>query len=298
MKRLHKYLPMKRTISIIAIVAAATGFTACEDVIDLDIPEGKTFTVVDAWITNAPGRQDIRITQTAPYTSTQPAPIVDDAIVTLTDLTDGSTYDFTFANGLYSHDPGAGNSIGRINHAYRLRVTLGTEVFEAIDTIRNVPVIDSITYEYKSKEDAASNEEGYYASFHGRDLAGQTDYYWIRSYRNSLDKREADVFAIDGAFNENMADSSAFIVPISEGITEFDKPYQLNETVIVRIASCTKASHTFLTHVESQLENGGLFATILQNVKSNLVNTNAASETRVLGWFGASGLNYKEKVIR
>ena len=289
---------MKRTINIIAILIAAAAFTACEDVIDLDVPEGKTFTVVDAWLTNAPGKQDIRITQTVPYTSTQPAPEVADAVVTLFDLTDGNTYAFTYANGVYSHDPGQANSIGKLNHAYRLRVELGTEIFEAIDTIRNVPDIDSISYEYKTEEDAQSGEEGYYARFHGRDLAGQPDYYWIRSYRNTLDKREADVFAINGAFNEELADSAVFITPISEGITEFDKPYKLNETVIVRIASCTKASHTFLTHVETQLNNGGLFATILENVKSNLVNTNTASQQRVLGWFGASAVKYKEKIIR
>lgn len=289
---------MKRNINIIAILFAAAAFTACEDVIDLDVPEGKTFTVVDAWLTNAPGKQDIRITQTVPYTSTQPAPEVADAVVTLFDLTDGNTYAFTYANGVYSHDPGQTNSIGKLNHAYRLRVELGTEIFEAIDTIRNVPDIDSISYEFKTKEDAQSGEEGYYASFHGRDLAGQPDYYWIRSYRNTLDKREADVFAINGAFNEELADSAVFITPISEGITVFDKPYKLNETVIVRIASCTKASHTFLTHVETQLNNGGLFATILENVKSNLVNTNASSQQRVLGWFGASAVKYKERIIR
>lgn len=289
---------MNKTFNIIALLTAAAVFTACEDVIDLEVPEGKTFTVVDAWITNAPGKQDIRITKTVPYTSSQTAPVVDNAVVTLFDLTDGATYNFSFANGVYSYDPGQGNSIGKLNHAYRLRVKLNEETFEAIDTIRNVPDIDSITYEYKSKEDAESGEEGYYARFYGRDLGGQNDYYWIRSYRNTLAHKEADAFAINGAFNENIADSTVFIRPISEGITKDDKPYQLNETVIVRIASCTKASHTFLTHVESQLNNGGLFASILQNVKSNLVNTNTASQERVLGWFGASGVKYKEKVIR
>lgn len=289
---------MKRTINIITLMTATAAFTACEDVIELEVPEGKTYTVVDAWITNAPGKQDIRITKTVPYTSSQTAPVVDNAVVTLFDLTDNTTYNFTFANGVYSYDPGQSNSIGKLNHAYRLRVKLNEETFEAIDTIRNVPDVDSITYEFKKKEDAESGEEGYYARFHGRDLAGQTDYYWIRSYRNTLAKKEADVFAINGAFNEGIADSAVFIRPISEGITKDDKPYQLSETVIVRIASCTKASHTFLTHVESQLNNGGLFASILQNVKSNLVNTNTASQERVLGWFGTSAVKYKEKVIR
>jgi hypothetical protein len=224
--------------------------------------------------------------------------VVSDAIVTLTDLTDNKVYPFTFAGGVYSHDPGLDKSIGVLNHAYKLRIELKAEVYEAIDTIKRVPEIDSITYEFKTAEDAQSGEEGYYARFHGRDLPGASDYYWIRSYRNTKDNRVADGFAVDGSYQEYVSDSAVFIVPLSEGITDWDKPYKLNETVIVRLSSVTKSSHTFLTHVESQLNNGGLFAKILENVKSNLKNTNANSNTKVLGWFGTSAVKFKERVIR
>ena len=289
---------MKRIINIFAILVAAAGFTSCEDVIDVDIPKGKTYAVVDAWITNEAGKQNIRITETVPYTSTGTAPVISDAVVTLTDLTDNKTYPFTFANGVYSHDPGLDKSIGVLNHAYKLRVELKTEVFEAIDTIKRVPEIDSINYEFKTQENSASNKEGYYARFYGRDLPGASDYYWVRSYRNTRDKRVNDAFAVDGSYQEYVSDSAVFIVPISESITDWDKPFQLNETVIVRLASLTKNSHTFLTHVESQLQNGGLFAKILENVRSNLKNTNASSNVKVLGWFGTSAVKFKEKTIR
>ena len=289
---------MKKIINIFVILVAAVAFTSCEDVIDVDIPKGKTYAVVDAWITNEAGKQSIRITETVPYTSTGTAPVISDAVVTLTDLTDNKTYPFTFANGVYSHDPGLDKSIGVLNHAYKLRVELKTEVFEAIDTIKRVPEIDSISYEFKTEENSASNKEGYYARFYGRDLPGASDYYWVRSYRNTRDKRVGDAFAVDGSYQEYVSDSAVFIVPISESITDWDKPFQLNETVIVRLASLTKNSHTFLTHVESQLQNGGLFAKILENVRSNLKNTNASSNVKVLGWFGTSAVKFKEKTIR
>lgn len=289
---------MKRIINIFAILVTAAAFTSCEDVIDVDIPKGKTYAVVDAWITNEAGKQTIRITETVPYTSTGTAPVVSDAIVALTDLTDNKTYPFTFANGVYSHDPGLDKSIGVLNHAYKLRIELKSEVFEAIDTIKRVTEIDSISYEFKTKENSATNKEGYYARFYGRDLAGASDYYWVRSYRNTKDNRVNDAFAVDGSYQEYVSDSAVFIVPISEAITDWDKPFQLNETVIVRLASLTKNSHTFLTHVESQLQNGGLFAKILENVKSNLKNTNESSNVRVLGWFGTSAVKFKDKTIR
>ena len=282
---------------ILAILFAAAAFTACEDVIDVEVPEGKTFTVVDAWITDQPGSQYIRITQSVPYTNQAPAPVVSGAVVTLTDLTSGQVYPFTFSDGRYGFTPGAGVSIGIVNHVYKLRVELQESAFEAIDTLKRVPVIDSISYEYKTKEEAASGEEGFYARWYGRDIAGATDWYWIRSYRNSTDHREADAFAIDGSFEENAADGSVFIYPLSEAITRFDKPYLENEKVIVRLASVTKRSHAFLEMVEEQLNNGGLFAKILENVPSNLTNVNTASNARVLGWFGASAVQFRERVM-
>lgn len=289
---------MNRIINTIAILITAAGFTACEDVIDLEVPKGEILPVVDAWLTDVPGKQVVRITETVPYTSQAPAPVINDATVTLTDLTENKTYDFVFADGVYSHDPGDGISIGKLNHAYKLRVELKTQVYEAIDTIRRVPEIDSITYEFKKAEDSGSGEEGYYARFHGRDIGGGADYYWIRSYRNTLENRVTDGFAINGAFSDDVADSSIFILPVSESITQWDKPFQLDEIIIVRLASCTKRSHTFLTQVNDQLNNGGLFARILENVKSNIQNTNTTSKERVLGWFGASSVRYKEKVVR
>lgn len=288
----------KNIFSTLGILGMAAAFTACEDVITVDVPNGKKYTVVDAWLTDEAGKQTFRLTETVPYASTGAAPVVNDAIVTLTDVTINKVYPFTFSNGAYSHDPGADQRIGVVNHAYKLRIELKGEVFEAFDTIRRVPQIDSITYEFKTAEDAASGEEGYYAKFHGRDLAGGTDFYWVRSYRNNRTTRVADAFPTDGAFNENVADSAAFIVPIAESITRFDKPFLLNETVIVRLASCTRETHGFLTHVDAQLNIGGLFATVLENVRGNVKNVNTSSKTRLLGWFGASAVSFKEKKMQ
>jgi hypothetical protein len=289
---------MNRIFNTLAILAAAAGFTACEDVIDLEVPNGKVLPVVDAWLTDEAGPQSIRITETVPYTSQAPAPVVKDAVVTLTDLTDNKTYAFTIENdNKYTHDPGPGVSIGKLNHAYKLRIELKGQVYEAIDTIKRIPEIDSITYEFKTKENSGGEEDGYFAKFHARDLGGGTDYYWIRSYRNERSNPITDGFAIDGSFSEYVSDSSIFIIPIAEGITRWDKPFKQHETVIVRLASLTKETHAFLVHVNNQRNNGGLFARILENVRSNLKNTNTANSERVLGWFGASSVRFKEKKI-
>ncbi len=289
---------MKRNLTTIALLLAAAGFTACEDTIDIDIPKGKTYTVVDAWITDVPGKQDIRLTQSVPYTSQGAAPVISDAKVTLTDVTGNKTFAFTFANGVYSHDPGAGQKIGEIGHVYKLRIELKEGVFEAQDTLKRVPVIDSIAADFKTKEEAVSGEEGFFARFYAKDLVGATDWYWVRSYRNNLQTRVEDIFTIDGSYAEDVADGKDFIQPISEGITDYGKPFLEGEKVIVRLSSVTKRSHAFLEQVQQQIDNGGLFAKILENVPTNVLNTDKNSQGRVLGWFGTSAVSYKEKTMQ
>lgn len=291
-------LYMKRNLLSTALLLAAAGFTACEDAIDIDIPNGKTYTVVDAWITDVPGKQDIRITQSVPYTSTGAAPVISDAKVTVTDVTANKTYNFTFANGVYNHDPGAGLKIAEVGHVLKLRLELKEGIFEAIDTVKRVPVIDSITYEFKTAEESISGEEGFYARFHAKDLAGATDYYWVRSYRNNLQSRVEDIFPIDGSFAADISDGVTFIQPISEGITDYGKPFQENEKVIVRLSSCSKPSHTFLAQVQQQIDLGGLFAKILENVPTNVLNTDKNAQGRVLGWFGTSSVQFSEKTMK
>lgn len=285
---------MKKIFGLL-LLASSAALTSCETTFDLKVPAGKTIPVVDAWITSAPGAQQVRITETTPYTGTAPANVISNGTVTLYDLTTGNTYNFAFANGVYSYNPGNNIAIGVEGHVYKLRVELNGQAFEAIDTIKRVPLIDSITYEFKEAD--FGDEEGYYARFHARDFEGaNNDYYWIRSYRNTRDNRVTDNFAINGAYNEDVSDGIKFILPISEGINRGDKPFLLGEKVIVRLASATKRSHEFLSHVDAQLNNGGLFARVLENVGTNLVNV-SGGDAKVLGWFGTSGVSFAEKEI-
>ncbi len=290
---------MKNIRFAILITLAAAGFTACEDTIDLQVPNGKTYPVLDAWITTEGGPQSIRLTQSVTsYTNNTPAPVLSDATITLQDLTDAKTYNFAFSNGAYTYDPGGDLSIGKVGHVYKLTVLYKGETFEATDTIKRVPEIDSITYEFKKADESTSGEEGYYAYMNAKDLAGGNDYYWIRSYRNDRQHRNTDVYAINGAYNDDVADGWVFIQPIKEGITDDDKPYQKGEKVIARIASLSHPSYYFIQQVIDQLNSGGLFAKVLENVKPNIVNVTNGGQQKMLGWFGASAVSFKEKDIQ
>lgn len=279
------------------ILFALAGLTACEDKIDLDIAPGKSYPVMDAWITTEASLQKIRFTMSVPFTDNSPAPIINDAAITLYDLTAGTSYVFAFKDNMYSYDA-TNKAIGVLGHAYKLHVEYKGEIFEAYDTIHRVPPIDSITLKFKTKEESISGKEGYYATFHAKDIDHGTDYYWIRSYRNDTTRRLQDGFSIDGSFDEGVSDGASFILPLAEGITNYDKPFQLNEKVIVKISSLTKRSHEFLTQVDAQVNSGGLFAKVLENVKSNVDNTTTSGKIRILGWFGTSAVSRAERIAK
>lgn len=291
---------MKKIRFSILLAFVAASFSACEDTIDLEVPGGKSYPVLDAWLTTETGPQKIRFTNSVvSYTNNTPATVISDATITVEDITTGTTYPFTFddAQDAYVHDPGPDNAIGALGHVYKMTLTYNGETFEAFDSIKRVPQIDSISYEFKTAEDALSGEEGYYANMHAADIAGANDYYWIRSYRNDRSQRNTDVYAINGAFNDDVADGWNFIEPIREGITDDDKPYKQGEKVIVRIASLSKPSYYFIQQVIDQRESFGLFAKVLENIRPNLVNKTPNGKIKILGWFGTSAVSFAEKTF-
>lgn len=284
---------MKKSLFLI-LFAAVVGLMACEDKVNLDIKKGTSYPVLDAWITDEAGPQTIKFTMSVPYTDDNPAPVIDDAQITLYDVTSGASYPFTFKNKMYSYDATA-KAIGIVGHAYKLKVVYKGETFEALDTVKRVPQIDSITYEFKKKEEAISGKEGYYATFHAKDLKNAVDYYWIRSYRNDTLKRLEDNFSVDGSYDAGISDGAIFILPIAESITNYDKPFLAGEKVIVKIRSLSYPDYEFLKQVNEQVNSGGLFAKVLENVKSNVKNTTTGGQTRILGWFGTSAVSRAEK---
>jgi hypothetical protein len=287
---------MKKLVIFLAIAA---GLSACEDTIDLNVAKGTSYPVLDAWITNEPGLQVIRFTNSVPYTEQTPSPLIKDAIITLIDETANQTYAFNFTDSAYTFNPGEEVSLGVIGHAYRLRVVYKGETFEATDTIKRITPIDSITYKYKTKSENAVPKDGYYAKFHAKDIEGAVDYYWIRSYRNNISHRVADTYSVDGYFDQSVQDGASFILPIQEAVTDYDHPFLLNDKIIVKIRSLTYQSHFFLTQVDYQLNAGGLFAKVLENVKCNAVNVTTGGGTqKLLGWFGTSAVSSKEKLVQ
>ena len=276
-----KYLQTSSCLLVLLIA-----FSSCEKVIDLDLPDGEKLIYLDAWITDQPGVQTIRLLQAVNYMDqNQPSP-VSDASIKLTDITINKSYNFSYNNGSYSFDPGPAQSIGIIGHQYKLDITYKGEKFEASDMLPRVAKIDSLTLEHKEHE-SDFEKEGFYAELFARDLVGATDYYWIRTFKNGkLNPYLEDMLSIDGSFEEGIADGFVFIPPFREGVTSGEHPYQKGDEIQVLIRSVSKDSYLFMEQAMEQIANEGMFAEVLQNVPSNIFNTKTESGLKLYGWFG------------
>lgn len=284
-----KRLPYAPQLSIGFLLFAL--FTGCETVIDAKLDEGPRQLSVDGTITDQPGPQTIRLTQTAAYFDNSPPPIASGATVTVTDDT-GKRYTFTDPDndGYYVWQPMATDTLGRIGRTYSLSITFQGETYQASAKMNRVPAIDSLIFR-KEKINPLSSTEGYQAEFFARDLPGATDYYRVRYFRNgTLQNKPRDIITLKDASFSGSADTDGliFIRPFRQSINP-DSLYALNDSVKVEVRSLSLEAFDFWQQLSAQITNGGLFATPPANVPTNITNTNASGR-KATGFFIASAV--------
>ena len=95
-------------------------------------------------------------------------------------------------------------------------------------------------------------------------------------------------------------DGLPFITPTREGINpfyddddddEFEPPYKIGDHVRVEIHSITEDAFFFLQEMDVQLNNGGLFAVPVSNVRTNIQNINPNSSIQAVGYFGTTAVS-------
>ena len=289
---------MKKLIYLLSILIGA-GLSSCEDPIEVELDKGSTQLNVDAFITNIYGKQTVRLTKTNAYFENKKPTGISDASVKLINKNSGKIYDFVHEqDGNYSWIPMSGDTLAILGNQYALRIVYNGEEYQAESQLNPVPTIDSISYEYRSAR--GPSPEGYVASLYAMDIFGRADYYWIKTYRNDslINKPDYINTAVDAAFPPNGgSDGFLFIPPIREGITPFDRPYNLGDKIKVEICSITPETYEFITESRTQMGNGGLFATPPANVRTNIINL-TKPERKAVGFFVTSSISSKETQIK
>lgn len=253
------------------------GLTSCTTVIDAKLDTGPTQLSVDALLTDQPGPQTIRLTQTAAYFDNNTPPAATSATVTVTD-DKGKVYRFLDSTntGYYVWRPTGNDTLGHVGRTYQLTIAYGGEMFQSSSRMNRVPPVDSLIF-VKRKLNPLSTKEGYRAEFYAMDIPNETDYYRIRFFRNGeLQNKPTNIITTqDGGFRTStgVTDGLMFIVPIRRSINP-DSLYALKDVAKVEVHSLTAEAFAFWQLLRTQVTNGGLFATPPTNVPTNIIKTN------------------------
>lgn len=288
-----------KKLGLYAFLLSSLLFSSCEDVIKIEVEPGETQLAVDAFVNNLEGEQKIILTKTAPYFENKPAPRVSGAEVFVEDLTDNVRFDFKEKNpGEYIYSSEAGKSFGKLKHNFKLTVRSEGQEYNAFSTANPTTKVDSIVVKFE--KEALGRKEGYYAEMFARDLKGQRDYYWIKTYINGtfLGRPEYINIARDAVPGGSSAgtDGLTFIPPIRLRVTDFDTPYKLGDNIRVEIHSITADTHEYMAQVQNQILNGGIFAVQPHNVATNIKNANPKGK-KAVGWFCVSQVESMSKTV-
>ncbi len=287
----------------LGVLALCVSFSSCEDVIQVKLDEGSKLLVVDAFINDLPKTQEIVLTNNDSYFSNKSAPPVTNANVELKDLTNNKTFVFNHSgDGKYQLPYNANDSVMRLNHQYELNISYEGQVYKSTTTLKRGASIDSVGANFD--EDGSLGGPGgakgvYYCYLYAKDkVDANTDYYWIKTFRNDTAfNKAADLnTAIDGtggAVTSSGLDSLSFTPPAT--FLGF-KVYRKFDVCRVEVHTISKETFSFLNQAVAQINNGGLFATTPENVKTNIV-TPSSSKIKGVGWFSVSKVATKTKLV-
>lgn len=304
---------INKTLSVILVSAGIITLFGCETDFQADFKQAEKILVVDAWVTQELKKQEIRVYYSKPYFDNSPIELIQGAQVKIEDLESGKVYSFIADQNAYSWIP-QNEGLGIVGNSYKLSVTVQGETYEAIAKLGRVPLIDTITFEYKDK-DFLIKSEYYSAEFLATDPQGKGDTYWIKAFKNGqfLAKPGELNMAFDAGFSSGQSvDGKPFISTIRrdfinpmdnvEGKTgEFNPPYLPGDKIRVEIHSIDQPGYEFLYQLYYQINRPGgfgeLFSIPLANVPTNLESTKAGSKSSVAGFFNISAVSSFEQIL-
>ena len=291
---------MKNIFLIILIAFVSVSLFSCEDVVDIDVQEGVSQLTVDALINNKAQAQTIKLSLSQAYFDNSPVKPALGATVRVFDE-DSVAYDFIDLknDGNYVYD-GKTKPLNKLGKQYVLYIKYQDEEYVSLSKLNRVPKIDSINYAVEKFPIKPDNgpQEGFQPQFYAHDFEGEGDCYWIKAAKNHkyFNKSNQISVAYDAGFSPgSKSDGLLFILPIRQSLG--GELYSDKDTLTVDLYSITKEQFYYLQIVNQVSNNGGLFATPLSNIPTNILNYNAQSTKKAVGFFGIMAVSSAEAVI-
>lgn len=261
-------------------------FSSCEDVVEMNIKQGKEAFVVEGWITNKEEANYIKLFKTIPYFNNPEFPAIRSAVVTISD--DAGNVEI-----LKETEPGKyeiQSLKGVVGRTYKLSIQSKEGSYEAITTMQRLSWnMDSVTYEYKKKS-VMVEKEGYYPAIYGQEQKNIGDFILLKIAKNGTWLKS---FRDINLFSDEFVDGN-YITAAEPGLKD---PFKKDEKITYEMWSLTEDAYRFWNDIRTQLSNGGLFAVPSTNARSNIVKKDPAS-LDVVGYFGASEVKAFENVVK
>ncbi len=297
---------MKKIIfKFILVAMIGLGFAACEDVIDVDLDEGTPQITVDALISDSDETPHVKLTLSGQYFDAASVRPITDATLSLTD-SEGNMYGFDEpdSEGRYYLTNGISNVTA--GNTFTLQVDYNNEQYIAESTVRDIPLIDSISWA-REKVPFGDVDSIWAVQFWATDLEGLGDAYWVRPMREGVVNNDPGkiVIGYDGSTGRgSKIDGIPFILPIRAAITPggFAGPpsdeelAEVGDEIGVQLYSISLEFAEFLTIMSEQLNNGGLFAETPANLPTNVINQDENGRNG-LGWFYVGKMKTDSGVI-
>ncbi|WP_303918955.1 DUF4249 domain-containing protein [Draconibacterium sediminis] len=280
---------------IIILLFAIVAFTACEDVVEVELnDEDIDLIAVEAYInTKAENNVYVKLERTLAVNQTAQNPVISNAVVQISDNADSPntvTLEEQGTTGIYMLPAGT-NYPGVTGRTYTLTITtpdgtviIGEEYLQEVETLDTVKVnlSDRGNYEYL----------GIYIN--SQETPGLGHYYKWDIYLNGelLNDGEDLAFASDELVDGNYIYDMLVLLDWEE--EEEDKILHLGDTVVVEQLSISEAAYEFYWGLSDQAWAGGPFSVPPANVPSNLTSSDGK---RILGLFSARDISVGNTVI-
>ncbi len=268
------------------MAGALAMLTACERIVEIDVATGPERLVVEARLEavhGAPsGRQSVRLSTTAPFFANAPTPGARGAVVQVRDDL-GRTVRFTESStpGTYITD----SLVAAAGRTYTLRVEWRGDVYEAIDRLEPVAVIDSLYFVARPRRDAAT--DGVRATIDLRDPPVVSNFYLWDQFVDGVRQ-----VAPDSLFRVRVVSNDEFIQ--GRRVRRF-QPFdgvtvRTGQEVLIRQYSLSETAWRYYEALNQQIDgDGSPFAIPPSSVRGNVANITRPA-VRALGYFSASAV--------
>lgn len=254
---------MLKSIKISPFLLGLLLLTACEEQIDIDIPSSDRKIVIEAEVTTEKDSSYVRITQTADYYATSPAPVINNATVTVNGVP------FTpVGNGMYKP---ASPFIGIINSTYELNILHEGKTYRSTSKLTPMFVVDSVVPLYKQAEGFLKS--GFTALYYATDNRPQTayTYYQFGKVAKVISDNPVDTFFVDSLFRNRILFDNA---STNRGSYAFELPFlrlDAGDTVIQIFRSVDKNMFDFIRAYITQTSGApGPFQAPPANLPTNI----------------------------